>query len=181
MSDEVLWALGRGNGIIALGFLTMSIVLGVASRSGRPMFGLPRFGVAAVHRFTALAATSLVILHVGMLLLDPYAKLRIVDVVIPFLGDYRPFWQGLGTVAIDVILIVLVSSLLRNRLGIRVFRVVHWSTYLLWPVALAHALGNGTDAGRIWFQVFAGCCALAVAVVLAWRLRAGFTEYSVAC
>jgi sulfoxide reductase heme-binding subunit YedZ len=178
MSNEALWALGRGTGIVALAFLTMSVALGVASRSGRPMFALPRFGVAALHRFVALSAVLLVALHMGLLFLDPHAKLRLIDFVVPFLGNYRPLWQGLGTVAFDLLIIVTITSLLRDRLGLRIFRAVHWSTYLLWPIALAHGLGNGSDTGRLWFQAFAACCALIVAVVLVWRLRATFTEYS---
>ena len=178
MSEEVLWAVGRGNGIVALAFLTLSIVLGVASRSGRPLFALPRFGIADVHRFVALAATLFVVLHMVRLFLDPFAKLRIIDFVVPFLGSYRPIWQGLGTVAVDVLIVVVFSSLFRHRLGLRVFRAVHWSTYLLWPLAMAHGLGNGTDTGAIWFQAFAGCCGLIVAVVLVWRFRPGFAEYS---
>ena len=178
MTSEALWALGRGNGIVALGFLTMSVALGVASRSGRPLFALPRFGVAAVHRFVALTAVLLVALHMGLLFLDPYAKLRIIDFVVPFLGNYRPLWQGLGTVAFDLLIIVTLTSLLRDRLGLRLFRAVHWSTYLLWPVALAHGLGNGSDTGRLWFQGFAGCCAVIVAIVVVLRLRSTFAEYS---
>ena len=178
MTNEALWALGRGNGIVALAFMTLSVTLGIASRSGRPMFALPRFGVADVHRFVALAAMLLVLLHIGLLFLDPYAKLRLIDIVVPFLGAYRPLWQGLGTVAFDVLVVVIITSLLRRRIGLRVFRVVHWSTYLLWPIAMAHALGNGTDTGRIWFLAFAGVCALLVAVSLVWRTRANFTEYA---
>jgi len=178
MTSEALWALGRGNGVVALAFLTMSVALGVASRSGRPLFALPRFGVASVHRFVALTAVLLVALHMGLLFLDPYAKLRIIDFVVPFLGNYRPLWQGLGTVAFDLLIIVSITSLLRDRLGLKIFRSIHWSTYALWPVSMAHALGNGTDTGRLWFQAFAVCCAAIVAVVVVWRLRSTFAEYS---
>ncbi len=178
MTSEALWALGRGTGITALGFLTVSLALGIAARSGRPLFVLPRFAVADVHRFAALAGTLLVLLHMGLLFFDPYAQLRLVDFVVPFLGAYRPLWQGLGTLAFDVLLVVIVTSLLRQRIGLRVFRVVHWVTYALWPIALGHALGNGTDTDHGWFLTFAGCCALIVGVVLVWRLRAGYTEYA---
>ena len=177
MSSEALWALGRGNGIVALAFMTLSVVLGVGVRSGRPLFTLPRFGIADVHRFVALAATLLVALHMGLLFMDPYAKLRLIDFVVPFLGTYRPIWQGLGTVAFDVLIVVIITSLLRRRLGLRIFRAVHWTTYLLWPIAMAHAIGNGTDSGRIWFLGFAGACALMVAITIVWRLRTNFTEY----
>ena len=70
--------------------------------------------------------------------------------------------------------------LLRHRLGLRAFRVVHWVAYLLWPIAFVHALGNGTDAAHGWFLSFAALCALTVAVSLIWRLRADYTEYSTA-
>jgi sulfoxide reductase heme-binding subunit YedZ len=178
VTSEALWALGRGTGITTLGFLTISVALGIATRSGRPLLLLPRFAVADVHRFVALAATLLVALHLGLLFLDPYAQLRLIDFVVPFLGAYRPLWLGLGTLAFDLLSVVIITSLLRHRLGLRVFRAVHWVTYALWPIALAHALGNGTDAGRAWFLVFSGACALTVAGTLAWRLQADYTEYA---
>jgi predicted ferric reductase len=178
LTNEALWALGRGTGITALAFLTVSLALGIATRSGRPLLVLPRFAVADVHKFAALAGTLLVALHIGLLYFDPYAQLRLVDFVAPFLGAYRPFWLGLGTLAFDVLIVVIVSSVLRHRLGLRVFRVLHWTTYALWPTAFAHALGNGTDSGRQWFLVFAGCCAVTVAAALIWRLRSDYAEYS---
>lgn len=178
MTSEALWALGRGTGITALGFLTVSLALGIATRSGRPLLVLPRFAVADVHRFAALAGTLLVALHLALLFADPYAQLRLIDFVVPFLGAYRPLWLGLGTLAFDLLAVVIVTSLLRHRLGVRVFRAVHLATYALWPIALAHGLGNGTDAGRAWFLLFAGTCGLTVAAALTWRLHANYTEYA---
>ncbi len=178
MTDQALWALGRGTGITALAFLTISLALGIATRSGRRLAALPRFAIADVHRFAALAGTALVAMHVTLLLFDPYAQLRLIDLAVPFLGAYRPMWLGLGTLAFDVLVVVIISSLLRHRLGVRAFRAVHWATYALWPIALAHALGNGTDSGHEWFLAVAGCCGLTVAAALTWRLRTNFTEYA---
>ncbi len=178
MTDQALWALGRGTGITALAFITISLVLGIATRSARPLLLLPRFAVASVHRFAALAGTLLVVSHMALLFLDPYAQLRLVDFIVPFLGAYRPLWLGLGTLAFDVLAVVIVTSLLRHRLGTRAFRTAHWASYVLWPAAMAHALGNGTDAGHEWFLVFAACCALSVCGALLLRLRANFTEYA---
>lgn len=177
MTSEALWALGRGNGIVALAFMTLSMALGVAARSARPLVGLPRFGVADVHRFVALAGTLLVALHLVLLFMDPYAKLRMIDAVVPFLGAYRPIWQGLGTVAVDLLIVIVVTSLMRHRLGVKTFRIIHWATYLLWPIAMAHALGNGTDTGHVWFMSFAAVCALVVVVAVVFRLRSDFAEF----
>jgi sulfoxide reductase heme-binding subunit YedZ len=172
--NEALWALGRGTGIVALVMFTITLVLGITTRSGRPAAGLSRFGVADLHRTAALTGTGLVLAHLVSLFFDPYAQLRLVDFFVPFLGSYRPVWLGLGTLAVDLLGVVTVVSLLRHRVGPRVFKAVHWATYLLWPVALLHALGNGTDAGTVWMTAIAAVCVGAVSSAVAWRLMPSF-------
>jgi methionine sulfoxide reductase heme-binding subunit len=176
MSDA-LWYVGRGTGIASLLLLTVVVVLGIATRSGRAAFGLPRFAVAAIHRTASLTAVVFLLVHVGTLYFDPYAQLRLVDVVLPFTGSYRPFWLGLGTVALDLIAALVVTSLLRHRIGRRTWRAVHWLAYLSWPVALSHGLGNGTDSGTWWLRSLAAACTLTVLGAVAWRLSDRFQEY----
>jgi hypothetical protein len=169
-----LWDLGRGSGVAALVAFTISLVLGIATRSGRDVLGLGRFGLNEVHRTAALTGVGLVALHVGSLFFDPYAQLRIVDLVLPFGGSYRPLWLGLGTLAVDLLAVVTVVSLLRDRVGPRVFKAVHWATYALWPVAFAHSLGTGTDAATLWLDGIAVACAASVAGAVAWRTSPAF-------
>jgi sulfoxide reductase heme-binding subunit YedZ len=173
---DALWYLGRGTGVVSLVLLTVVVALGIASRSGRPAFGLPRFAVAAVHRNASLLAVSLLAVHVVTLLFDPYAQLRIVDLVLPFDGAYRPFWLGLGTLALDLLLALVVTSLLRQRVGVKAWRAIHWLAYAAWPVAFLHGLGTGTDAGTAWLRVTAACCAAAVLTAVGWRFSSEFTE-----
>jgi sulfoxide reductase heme-binding subunit YedZ len=176
MTSIALWDFGRGSGVVALVLLTVSMVLGIATRSGRPAPWLPRFAVAEVHRNASLLATVFLALHVGLLLFDPYALLRLFDLILPFVGNYRPFWQGLGTVALDVLIALVVTSLLRHRIGRRSWRAVHWAAYGLWPIALVHALGTGTDSFTPWFLTLAAICVAAVLGALGWRVSARFTE-----
>lgn len=171
-----LWDLSRGTGSVALVMLTLSLVLGVLTRSGRAALGVGRFGVAELHRTAALTGVGLIVLHVTTLLFDPYAQLRLVDLVVPFAGSYRPVWLGLGTLGVDLLAVITVVSLLRARVGPRVFRAVHWATYALWPVALLHSLGTGTDAGTGWFRALAATCVAAVLAALTWRLSRGYAE-----
>lgn len=175
--SEALWALGRGAGTVTLVLMTVSVLLGILTRSGRPALGLPRFAVTRVHRDAGLLAATMLSVHLVSLFLDPYAQLRIVDVLVPFVGAYRPFWQGLGTVALDLLLAVVVTSLLRRRIGLRTWRAVHWASYALWPVAVAHGLGNGTDAFATWFLAVTAVCVLSVAAALVWRAQTGFVEH----
>ena len=173
---EALWALGRGTGVVALVMFTLTLVLGILSRSGRDLGGLGRFGLGEVHRTAALSGVALIAVHVGTLLFDPYAQLRLVDLVVPFVGTYRPLWLGLGTLAVDVLLVVTGVSLLRDKVGPRVFTAVHRLTYVLWPVALVHALGTGTDAGSVWMDAVAAVSSVAVATAVVWRLLPSYAE-----
>jgi sulfoxide reductase heme-binding subunit YedZ len=174
---DALWYFARGTGLVSLVLLTVVVALGIGARSGRTAFGLPRFAVSMLHRNAALMAVILLAGHVLGLLLDPYAQLRLFDIVVPFAGNYRPFWQGLGTLAFDLVLALIATSLLRHRLGARAWRAVHWLAYLCWPIALLHGLETGTDGGTWWLRTIAGLCAAVVAAAVGWRLAPSFTRF----
>ncbi|MDQ6754086.1 MAG: ferric reductase-like transmembrane domain-containing protein [Actinomycetota bacterium] len=174
--NEAAWAFGRVSGFISLALFTGSVLLGILTRSGRPILSLPRFSVTVLHRNVALLGTIFLGLHVGSLMLDSYARLSPVDVLVPFLGSHRSFWQGLGTVALDLVLAVVITGLLRHRIGQRAFKAVHWLAYGMWPIALAHAIGNGTNGTGTLFLVAAVASVAAVGAAVLWRLSAVFLE-----
>jgi len=174
---DALWYFARGTGVVTLVLLTIVVALGIGARSGQPAFGLPRFAVSMVHRNAALLAVVMVFGHVVSLLFDPYAQLRVFDLVLPFVGNYRPFWQGLGTLGFDLLIAIVITSLLRQRIGVRVWRIVHWLAYLCWPLALLHGLGNGTDNGTWWLWTVAAICAGAVLVAIGWRVSPSFARF----
>ncbi|MDX6300315.1 MAG: methionine sulfoxide reductase heme-binding subunit [Nocardioidaceae bacterium] len=175
-ATDALWFLARGTGTVALVMLTLTVVLGVAVRSGRRTDDLDRFVIADLHKTASLVGTGLVATHLATLWFDPFAQLRFLDLLVPFAGTYRPLWLGLGTLAVDVLVLLVASSLLRHRIGPRAFRAVHWAAYAMWPLALLHGLGTGTDAGTWWFRSVAVACALAVAAAVAWRLSPAYPE-----
>jgi predicted ferric reductase len=171
---KALWFLGRGTGIVALLMFTLTVVLGVLTRSGRSGLGMTRFGIADLHRTAALAGAGLVVVHVITLLLDPFSQLHLVDLVLPFLAGYRPLWVGLGALALDTLVVLVGSSLLRHRIGPQTFRALHWLAYAMWPLAFLHGLGSGTDAATWWFRGIAAACAVAVTAAIGWRISEGF-------
>lgn len=171
---SAMWFLGRGTGIVALLMFTLTVVLGVLTRSGRRAAGMTRFGIADLHRTASLAGAGLVAVHVTTLLLDPFSQLRLVDLVLPFQAGYRPLWVGLGALALDTLVVLVGSSLLRHRIGPRLFRTLHWLAYAMWPLAFTHALGSGTDAATWWLRGIAAVCALAVAGAVWWRVSERF-------
>lgn len=145
--SEVLWAIGRGTGLVSLAVLTVTLVIGAIARSGRRVLGVERFAWQLVHRDAALFSCALVAIHVFSLLFDPYAKLVFSDLVVPFQAGSNPVWVGLGTIGVDLIIVVTLTGLLRDRIGPRVFHAVHYATYPLWAIALLHGIGSGSDMG----------------------------------
>jgi sulfoxide reductase heme-binding subunit YedZ len=168
LAASSLWYFSRGTGAGALVLLTGTLALGVVDVARWRSARWPRFVVDAVHGSLALAAVSLVAVHVATSVLDPFAPLRLADAFIPFAGRYRPLWVGLGAAASDVLLALVVTSLLRRRIGPRAWRAVHWAAYACWPLAVAHGLGTGSDTRSGWMLAVTLACvgiaALAVCV-----------------
>jgi sulfoxide reductase heme-binding subunit YedZ len=174
---DALWYFGRGTGLVCLVLLTVVVALGVGARAGRTAFGLPRFAVNLLHRNAALLAVVFLAGHVVSLYFDPYAQLRFIDLVLPFAGQYRPFWLGLGTLAADLVAAIVVTSLLRHRLGRRTWRLVHWLAYLCWPIAVLHGPQTGTDGATWWLRTIAVLCAATVVAAVGWRLSPAFARF----
>ena len=163
-----MWYLTRGSGAVSLILLTASAVLGTLDVRRWRAEGWPRFVVAAIHRNVSLFVVVFVVIHVVTSVLDGFAPIALTHAVIPFVSPYRPLWLGLGALSFDLLLALVVTSLLRARIGTRAWRTVHWLSYVCWPVAVLHGLGAGSDPKQAWLlAVTAACVAAMVAAVLA--------------
>lgn len=170
MHGTTLWYLTRGSGTVALILVTASVVLGVLSATRVQARRWPRFAIGSIHRNLTLLTVAFVVMHVVTTVADGYAPIGYLDAVVPFHSPYRSLWLGLGTVAFDLLLALIMTSYLRRRIGFRAWRGVHWLAYAAWPVALVHAFGTGSDGHSTWL-VALGALSLA-AVIGAALVRA---------
>lgn len=168
--DRLLWFLNRGTGVVLLVLLTLAVALGVLATVRASSRWWPRFVTQALHRNISLLAVALLVAHISTAIMDDYVDLRWYDGVAPFVAHYRPFWLGLGTVALDLIVLAAVTSLARNRFGLRQWRAVHLTTYPAWALGLIHGLGIGTDQRTTWSVATTASCVGVVAVAGAVRL-----------
>jgi methionine sulfoxide reductase heme-binding subunit len=171
-----LWFATRATGLVALMLLTVSIVLGILVTVRFTGSRWPRFLTVGLHRNLALLVIVFVVLHVVTTVLDTYTSIGLLDAVIPFLSNYRPFWLGLGAVAFDLLLAVTITSVIRVQVGHRLWRVTHWATYACWPIAVIHGLGTGTDPRTHWVLMLTMGCVLVVLSAFTLRLAAGWPE-----
>jgi predicted ferric reductase len=168
--SRALWYLTRGSGLVALVLLTASVVLGILEVKRWATERWPRFMTAALHKNVSLLAVVFLGVHIATTVVDGFAPIGWADAVVPFRSPYRPLWLGLGALAVDLLLAVVVTSLLRARIGYRAWKAVHWAAYACWPVAVLHGMGTGTDTklGLVLLLYFA--CLAAVVLAVWWRL-----------
>jgi methionine sulfoxide reductase heme-binding subunit len=164
------WYASRATGIVALLLLTAVLALGIlVNRQGR-LPGLPRFAVTNLHRNISLLAVAFIAVHVLTAVLDTYVSIPIASAVIPFASGYERLWLGLGAIAFDLMLAMIITSLVRGRLNRTLWRAVHLLAYACWPVAFAHSIGSSRDLQRGGMLYLAVGCALIVAAAVIWRL-----------
>ena len=171
MIEAIPWYVTRSAGIVSLLLLTVATCLGLltSARWQRPDW--PRFLTAELHRTISLLSVVFLAIHVVVAIFDPTYGLGIAGLV-PFGTSFRPLWMTLGVVSLYLGTAVLVTSLVRSRLGPRAWRAVHLTSYAAWPLAVLHSIFGGTDTGATWTSVLYIACIVAVGICIAWRIRA---------
>lgn len=169
-SSTPLWYLSRATGLVDLVLFSVVVVLGVlqVARWSRP--GWPRFVMLGLHRNASLLAVGLLAAHIVTAELDTFVHVGLASVVVPGASPYKPLWIGLGTFALDLMVVVTLTSLVRNRLGFRTWRAIHWMAYAAWPAAIFHTFGAGGDTNTKWGLALVAACMAAVALAVVWRV-----------
>lgn len=170
MNDTLLWYATRGAGVVSLVLLTGVVVLGIVSVMRWQTASWPRFLTTGFHRNLALTTLSFLAIHVVTAVVDPFTALGWEAAIVPFSSSYRRLWLGLGVVGIYLLLAIVLTSLLRPLFGARVWRLVHWVAYAMWPVAVVHSIGTGTDPRFAWMLAIEALCVGSVVAAVAWRV-----------
>ena len=164
-------------GVFALVGLTASVAVGLLATDRIIMTPGHRVMAQAVHRAVSFGALAFLVIHIVTEILAQ--RSHVIDAFIPFLSPYRTFYIGLGTIASDLILLIIVSSIWRKRFTAHGkawrWRAIHYSSYLAFVFGVMHGLLGGRAAKPYvdWSYGFAiALTALAVVVrFLAISLR----------
>jgi predicted ferric reductase len=171
MNSTALWYTTRATGIVALILLTATMFLGLATTNRAKASRWPGYAQQELHRRVSLLAVVFLAIHILTSILDTFVSISWASLIIPFTSSYDRFWVGVGTISVDLMLAVMVSSLLRSHIKPGTWRGLHWLAYFSWPIALAHTFGMGTDAKETWVIALGIACVALVGGGLVWRLR----------
>jgi sulfoxide reductase heme-binding subunit YedZ len=159
--------------MVLLILLTAVVVLGILTTRRWGTQRIPRFISGALHRNISLLTIVFLVLHIATSILDSFAHLGLKDALIPFASSYRPLWMGVGVLGAELFLALVITSLIRDRMGYGGWRLTHWLAYASWPLALVHGLGTGSDTRLAWALLLNAVCVAAVLLALGWRLAIG--------
>jgi sulfoxide reductase heme-binding subunit YedZ len=171
--DHVFWLTSRAAGISALVLASVAVTAGLAiGTKGGPLRGRSA-QLRTLHEVLSLATLAAIALHGLALLGDAWLDPALADVAVPFAGDYRPFWTGLGIVGGYGLAALSLSYYARARIGVARGRALHRFVAVFWLLGVVHTLGAGTDAGQPWFLALAAVVVLPPLVLLGarWRSR----------
>lgn len=157
--SEVPWAwfVIRSSGLVAVGLLTISVLLGLIGPRLRPTV---RLTSVSVHRAASVAGTLLIVAHIVLAVVDKWIVLDWPAALLPGVAGWERWGVALGALAVDLLIVVLITTATRMRTP-RVWRRAHLLAYPVWALSVGHGLLVGTDGA-----VMRTVAMVSVAVVL---------------
>jgi DMSO/TMAO reductase YedYZ heme-binding membrane subunit len=77
---------------------------------------------------------------------DRYVSFPLRAVILPFGGSYEPLLVSFGQIAVWLSLLLIASFHVRRHIGGRVWRRLHYASFVAFWLAVAHGLLLGTNA-----------------------------------
>lgn len=120
-------------GLIAVGAVTINMLLGtlmVFRYSPKRSWPHRRFNYFRLHNWTGYLALFFATTHPLVLLFNKSPHFRLIDLVYPVHSPQQPLENTLGAIALYILVILVVTSYLRIRLGRHLWKAFHFSIYL---------------------------------------------------
>ena len=172
-ADQFLWVLARVAALSAYGSLAIAVLTGIALRTAVLDWLGSNRALRSLHEYATVLWIPLAVVHVGALLLDATARVNVLDVFVPFRSPYGTLAIGLGTISVDLLLVVTVTAFFKRRMQPGVWRWIHRLAYMAFALVFAHALLGGTDFSDPAVSAVTWATAAALAVLAGARVLGG--------
>ena len=144
------WVILRSAGIGAYLMMFLSVAWGLVGTSAALGRRVSKASAVLIHQFFSTCGLLLLGIHVGGLLIDPFMPFGAAEILIPGAASYRPAATAFGVIAMYAIVVVLVTSWIRKRIGTTWWRRMHLLAVPAFVLSLAHGVFSGTDSTRPW-------------------------------
>jgi len=165
----LLWFANRGTGVVLMVLLTLATMLGVLSTSRATNPRWPRMLSQGLHRNVSLLAVVFLTGHTVTAVVDSYIGIHWWQAFVPFTSTYRPPWLSFGVLSLDLLIAISLTSMLRQRMRHRPWRVVHVMAYASWALGLLHGMQGTDSTGTVWGAAVNYACIAAVSMAVLAR------------
>jgi predicted ferric reductase len=171
-STQLWWYVTRSAGVVAYLLLWFSTAWGLAIPTKFFSSILSQDFSFDFHEFISLLTIGFVLLHVSVLMIDRYLPYTLWQILVPFLSTYRPIWVGLGVISFYLIVLVIITFYMRNRIGMKAFRSIHWFSFVAYLGVTLHGLYGGTDSPLVAMQLlYRGTALVVIFLTVYWLVQ----------
>lgn len=171
--DHTYWYLNRAAGFIAYLLLFGSVALGLTMTGGLLERFLARYRLYDLHRFLSLLGLGATAFHILIVLPDRFVRFSIVELLVPFTSPYEPFFVALGIFSLYLVAVIVAAFYARRLVSYHSWRLLHYTTFAAFWLALAHGAGAGTDTEARWAQYLYAATGLVAFNLLVYRSLRG--------
>jgi len=168
--ENPTWMLIRSAGVTSYILLTVSVMWGLMLSSRAVKDWSPGVLSMLLHSTISWLALIFGLAHGLLLMFDNYVPYQFHEVFVPFVGPYRPLEVGFGTISFWIVLVVVLSFPLKRFIGVKTWRMLHFTSYLAFLMSTLHGLLAGTDADSPGFQIMMGVTVFTVLLLSAYRV-----------
>ena len=145
MNGQLWWYAARSTGLVAWGAAAASVIWGLllSTRSARGL-AKPAW-VLDLHRWLAVLTLAATGAHLGALVADTYVHFGLADLLVPFASSWKPAPVAWGILAFWLLVLVEVSSLVKQRIPHRLWMRIHLGSFVAYVLATLHYLQAGTE------------------------------------
>jgi sulfoxide reductase heme-binding subunit YedZ len=176
--NHEFWYLSRAAGFTAYLLLFVSVALGISMGTRLTDRIARRNAIFDLHRFTTILALFFTLFHVYILLGDSYFQFNVWQLSIPFLTPYRTWQTAVGVASIYLLLLLVISFYVRQFIGYRAWRMLHYLTFALFAGATLHGLSAGTDTSQAWAKLIYIVCGAGTVALIMYRIQYHMPEDS---
>jgi sulfoxide reductase heme-binding subunit YedZ len=170
VNPQIWWYIARASGIIAWLFITASVLWGILlSTKLFPAHRRPAW-LLDLHRGLGALSVLFLLTHVGALVADNYVHFDIVDILVPFASEWKTWQVAIGVFAFWGVVIVEFTSLAMKHLPKKLWRGIHFTSYLTFLLTSFHGTFAGTDATNKMYVATTIVTTVVLVVAVSYRI-----------
>jgi len=175
-APKIYWYLSRASGFVSFTILwiSMALGLGITNKMARLWPGAP--SAFAVHQYTSMLGLAFAAYHGLVLMGDHFVDFSLPRLLTPFSIAYKTNWIGLGQVCFYIWLAVVLSFYVRQKIGQKTWRMIHYVNFVIYVMGFLHGYKSGTDSNIPWVVWYFWISAATLVLLLAYRIHESFLK-----